>query len=78
VRCHVELVRADAAKGVVDTMTTQTCSASAWTRRERYVGEWIPEPLPEPAPDLMILERTVNGQPGLCRAAGHDDPDGLL
>jgi RNA polymerase sigma-70 factor (ECF subfamily) len=31
---------------------------SARARRERYVGEWLP-------PGLTILERTVNGQPGL-------------
>jgi len=53
---------------------------SARARRETYVGEWIPEPLPERAEqiarawveianralsDTTFLERTVNGQPGL-------------
>jgi len=67
------------------TVTSRICLGqlgSARARRERYVGQWIPEPLPEPAewissrpaapadlaagaPALTILERTVNGQPGL-------------
>jgi Sigma-70 region 2 len=37
---------------------------SARIRRERYVGEWIPEPLPERT-QMTFLERAVNGQPGL-------------
>ncbi|MGC4958947.1 RNA polymerase sigma factor SigJ [Actinomadura citrea] len=38
---------------------------SARARRERYVGEWIPEPLPEP-------ERWIGGRPG---AAASDPAD---
>jgi len=38
---------------------------SARARRERYVGEWIPEPLPEPA-------EWISGRPGA--AAGPADP----
>src|SRR6266508_2512197 len=34
---------------------------SARARRERYVGEWIPEPLPEPA-------EWINGRPGAATA----------
>ena len=39
---------------------------SARARRERYVGEWIPEPLPEPA-------EWISGRPGGA-AAGPADP----
>jgi hypothetical protein len=83
------------------TVASRVCLdllGSARARRERYVGEWLPEPLPGPAewpgagglataqpspiegseqvaracaevarvaPGLTLLERTVNGQPGL-------------
>jgi RNA polymerase sigma factor (sigma-70 family) len=42
------------------TVTSRICLdllGSARARRERYVGEWIPEPLPEPA-------EWISGQPG--------------
>ena len=38
--------------GWLTTVTSRICFdqlGSARTRRERYVGQWIPEPLPEPA-----------------------------
>ena len=43
---------------------------SARARRERYVGEWIPEPLPERTewisgrPDHAHLGRALGGEPG--------------
>ena len=37
---------------------------SARARRERYVGEWIPEPLPEPA-------EWISGQPRRPGRPGH-------
>jgi len=40
---------------------------SARARRERYVGEWIPEPLPEPA-------EWISGPPGGAAAADPADP----
>jgi RNA polymerase sigma factor (sigma-70 family) len=42
------------------TVATRICLdllGSARARRERYVGEWIPEPLPEPT-------SSINGRPG--------------
>jgi RNA polymerase sigma factor (sigma-70 family) len=46
--------------GWLTTVASRICLdmlGSARARRERYVGEWIPEPLPEPA-------EWINGQPG--------------
>ena len=42
------------------TVASRVCLdllGSARARRERYVGEWIPEPLPEPA-------EWISGRPG--------------
>jgi RNA polymerase sigma factor (sigma-70 family) len=44
------------------TVTSRICLdqlGSARARRERYVGEWIPEPLPEPA-------ELIGGRPGVA------------
>ena len=37
---------------------------SARARRERYVGEWIPEPLPEPAEWISGRPGGTTGRPG--------------
>jgi RNA polymerase sigma-70 factor (ECF subfamily) len=45
----------------LNTVTSRICLdqlGSARARRERYVGQWIPEPLPEPA-------EWISGRPGI-------------
>jgi RNA polymerase sigma factor (sigma-70 family) len=52
------------------TVTSRICLdmlGSARARRERYVGEWIPEPLPEPA-------EWTGGRPGAVTAGPTADP----
>ena len=59
--------------GWLNTVTSRICLdvlGSARARRERYVGEWIPEPLPEPAEwltgrpvdpaDRVTLDESIN------------------
>ncbi|WP_037606164.1 RNA polymerase sigma factor SigJ [Streptacidiphilus rugosus] len=43
---------------------------SARARRERYVGEWLPEPVPGRAEWLGAVERPGAGAPGIGAAAG--------
>ncbi|MGR6320089.1 hypothetical protein Q2K19_25415 [Micromonospora soli] len=50
--------------GWLTTVASRICLdllGSARVRRERYVGEWIPEPLPEPA---ERTDRGCHGRPG--------------
>src|SRR5215475_13447499 len=67
------------------TVATRICLdilASARARRERYVGEWIPEPLPDPREwisglpadpaDRVTLDESVKH--GIPRGARIDDP----
>ena len=54
--------------GWLTTVASRICLdllRSAQARRERYVGEWLPEPLPEPA-------EWAGGRPG--SSAGAADP----
>ena len=58
--------------GWLTTVASRICLdllGSARARRERYVGEWIPEPLPDPA-------EWISGRPGgtTAGAAGPADP----
>jgi len=49
---------------------------SARTGRERYVGEWIPEPLPDPVEWTSVPPAGLLGPPPYPRLAASCDPHG--
>ena len=61
------------------TVASRVCLdllGSARARRERYVGEWLPEPLPEPAEQRRPAGHRRPGRPGHPRRVGHDGVPG--
>jgi DNA-directed RNA polymerase specialized sigma24 family protein len=57
--------------GWLTTVASRICLdllGSARARRERYVGEWIPEPLPGPG---RVDQRAAGRRPGRPGRPGH-------